>query len=56
VASVTAFEGGTEESLELHGGLCYGLGADMQLDSGVFGTLVGDGDDLRAFVGFTIRH
>ena len=56
LASVTAFEGGTEESLELHGGLCYGLGSDMQLDTGVFGTLVGDGDDLRGFVGFTIRH
>jgi hypothetical protein len=55
VASTLTFEGGTEASLELHGGLTYGIGDDIQLDAGVFGTLLGSGEDVRGFLGFTMR-
>jgi len=55
-ASVLSFEDETAASLELHGGLTYGIGADIQLDAGAFGTLIGEGEDLRVFAGFTFRH
>jgi hypothetical protein len=55
-ASTVSFENETAASLELHGGLTYGIGADIQLDAGVFGTLVGEGEDLRVFAGFTFRY
>jgi hypothetical protein len=56
VVSTQTFEGGTDASFELHGGLTYGFTPDVQLDGGVFGTLVGSGEDLRGFMGLTIRH
>lgn len=55
VVSTIGFENETAASLELHGGLTYGIGADVQLDLGVFGTVVGSGEDLRGFTGFTFR-
>ena len=55
LASTIGFENETAASLELHGGFTYGIGADVQLDLGVFGTAVGDGEDLRGFAGFTFR-
>lgn len=55
LASTVSFEGGTDASLELHGGLTYGVTDDIQLDAGVFGTLLGRGEDVRGFAGLTVR-
>ena len=55
LASSLSFEGGTDASLELHGGLTYGATDDIQLDAGVFGTLLGQGEDVRGFLGLTVR-
>lgn len=56
VASTAHFEDGTSMNFEVHGGLTYLVTPAFQLDCGVYGTVVGPGDDVFGFVGFVLRQ
>lgn len=56
VASRGHYEDGAEFNFEVHGGLTYLVNDSLQLDTGVFGTVYGPGDDLFGFVGIVFRR